>query len=203
MSISDADILLYEELIAQAIKPLTSAHQPGFGAPRSQKKLRVKLSDGELDQIATNYWFGRTDSRRKNIESVKQWIIWAFLHIEDCHGQGRTHEIEAAAGVHVLRALLFDSAELMRRNTKCKIDMRPPCWWDIQEHYHHVARKDIHRLAEDIHERLLDEAIEQLIASEAIRYQHGYWLLLTNASRGYIRLLKRHGKWRAADPIVA
>lgn len=201
MSITDADILAFEELIANASRAITSAHQPGFGTPKSQKKFRVRLSDIEFDRIATNYWFGRAEHRQKHIESVKQWVIWAFLHIEDCHGQGRTHEIAAAPGLQSLKTILFESAQRMRRNTRCKIDMRPPCWWDVQEHYHHVVRKDIHRLADDIHERLIDEAIEQLIADQAIRYQHDYWLLLTTATRGYIRLLKRHGKWRAADPV--
>lgn len=202
MSVS-SDLEDFEFALENAQRPITSAHQPGFGRPKSEKKVKTKLDSGQRKVVITNYWSGRPEARSDSVEGVMQWIIYAFLHFDQSRGEWRNHEIQTTRGANGLIDAMFDSASSMQQDKRWKVEMRPPCWWGVQENYHDLSENDIHMIALAVHERLIDEAIERLIAENYIVYLHDYWILFTGKSRRFIRKLdKKQGKWRAADPVA-
>lgn len=200
----NGDLADFEFALENVPKRITSAHQPGFGRTKSEKKSKIKLDSAHRKEIVTNYWSGRRQARHDAVQDVMQWIIYAFLHYDQSRGEWRNHEIETTRGVNGLIDAAFESTSAMQQDRRCKVEMRPPCWWDVQENYHNLSENDIHMIALAVHERLVHEAVERLIANNSVAYLHGYWILFTDKSRRYIRKLdKKQGKWRAADPIAA
>lgn len=161
------------------------------------KKQKQRLIGCEYDEVLTNYWRTRkydTPSREQFINAAMDWVIYALLFENADHGTGRNHEIKAASSVIALSLKLYDSAQRMVRDAKSKVEMRPVCWWDVQENYHNVERKDIHMLAEDLQAPLLVEAIERLKERGIIAWHSGVWTLSACYSRTYIYRLKQRGR---------
>ena len=154
----------------------------------------------DLEMISDLFWAGRNGDREQAIQDAMDWSIWAFLHYKHAQcGAGRNHEIAGYGDFDELRSALIDSADRMQRNPKRTIEMRPPCWWNVQKHHHELERNEIHRIAERVHYSLLLEAINRLVAQGDVRYEHGYWLLSATTSEKYIRQMKHTPKRRAAQ----
>lgn len=154
----------------------------------------------DLEMIADLFWAGRNSDRETAVRETMDWSIWAFLHYTHAQcGAGKNHEIAGFGDFEELRSALIDSADRMQRNPKRSIEMRPPCWWDVQKHQHDLERNEIHRIAERVHHSLLLEAINRLVARGDIRFEHGFWLLSATTSEKYIRQMKHAPKRRAAQ----
>ena len=164
--------------------------------PKPLKKSKRRLSLDEYEEIFVNYWYRRPETahdRELFVQAAMHWVVYAFLHENADHGKGRNHEIVEAPDTTSLINRLFDSSDNMQNDLHCKVEMRPVCWWDVQEHYHNVVRKDIERLAEELHVPLLLEAIERLKASGFLYWHSGVWNLSAEKSHRYILELKRRG----------
>lgn len=172
------------------VEPLEHASKP-------TKKQKRRLVGHQYDEVLANYWSTRkydTPTREQFIKAAMDWTVYALLFENNDHGIGRNHEIKTASSFVALGVRLFESAEKMVRDSRCKVEMRPVVWWDVQENYHNVERKDIHMLAEDLHAPLLAEAIERLKERGILAWHSGVWTLSACYSRTYIQRLKQRGR---------
>lgn len=188
---------VFDQLIDQAPTPISSVHQSGYGVTRSNRKSKLRLFGSEYEEVLANYWHTRkqdTPTRDEFITAAMDWAIYALLFENNDRGAGRNHEIKTISSVFALSMRLYESAERMVRDARCKIEMRPVCWWDVQENFHNIERKDIHRLAEDLHAPLLAEAIERLKERGILVWHSGVWTLSACYSRKYIQRLKARGR---------
>lgn len=168
----------------------------GFEPLKPPKKAKRRLTGNAYEEVLANYWSDRpehTPDREQFVEATMAWAVYAFLFEDGDHGRGRNHEIRDSSNTAALVERLFASADQMRRTSQ-KVTMRSVCWWDVQERYHDVARKDIHMLAEDLHEPLLFEAIERLKEAGLLSWHSGVWNLSPSMSRKYILRLKQRGR---------
>ena len=172
------------------------AESPG-NACKSTKKQKRRLVGYQYDEVLANYWNTRkydTPTREQFIKAAMNWAVYALLFENNDHGIGRNHEIKSASSVISLGIRLFESSEKMIRDSRCKVEMRPVVWWDVQANYHNIERKDIHMLAEDLHAPLLAEAIERLKERGILSWHSGVWTLSACYSRTYIQRLKQRGR---------
>lgn len=155
----------------------------------------------DINAIADHYWAHRNTDREEHITIATQWVVLAFLHYEHAFcGQARTIEIRTSPRIECLSSALISSAEAMRKDRRCKISMKPPCWRDVQEHYHDLARNDIHRIAEAVHIELLREVITRMTAVDTLYYEHGFWRLKSSVADWYIRRLKhKKMQWQFSE----
>lgn len=161
------------------------------------KKQKLRLAGLAYDEALANYWRNRkndTPTRDDFIVAAMDWAIYALLFANSDHGSGRNHEVKVSSNIIALSLRLFESADRMIRNSRCKVEMRPVCWWDVQENFHDIERKDIHRLAEDLQVPLLVEAIERLKERGILTWHSGVWTLSACYSRTYIHRLKQRGR---------
>ncbi len=168
--------------------------------------FNVTLSEGDvtsvdIDAVADHYWADRTADREEHIAIATQWVVLAFLHYEHAFcGQARTIEIRTSPQIQCLRSALISSAEAMRKDRRCKISMKPPCWRDVQEHHHDMARNDIHRIAEAVHIELLREVIARMTAAGTLYYEHEFWRIKSSVADWYIRRLKhKKMQWQFSE----
>ena len=160
------------------------------------KKQKRRLSGDEYEEVLANYWYRRPETahdRELFVQAAMHWVVYAFLHDNSDHGKGCNHEIVEAPDTTSLIDRLFLSGDNMQVDIRCKVEMRPVCWWDVQEHYHNLREQDINKLAEDLQIPLLFEAIERLKASGFLYWHSGVWNLSATKSRTHIVQLKRRG----------
>lgn len=165
--------------------------------PKPRKRRMRRLTDDEYDEVLTNYWYRRPETahdRNLFVAAAQDWIVYAFLFENADHGKGRNHEITAPSDTQSLMTLLDGSCLHMQRDITCRVEMRSVCWWDVQEHYHNLRRRDINTLAEDLMEPLIHDAINLMRRSGFIRWHSGVWTLSPSMSREHILRLKRQGR---------
>lgn len=181
-------------------EPLVPLFDPEAKKPRTRKR---RLTADEYEDVIASYWENRREDahdREQFVEATQDWVIYAFLHENADHGQGRNHELAAETdGSFELMERLDDSCIRMIRDFS-RIEMRSICWWDVQEHYHNLRRRDINRLADDLMEPLIHEAIESLRASGFLTWHSGYWNLSKTMSDPFIRQLKHAKRIFLAPP---
>lgn len=165
--------------------------------PKPSKKRKRRLTSDEYHEILTNYWDNRPETAHDYelfVEAAIDWVIFAFLYENSDHGKGRNHEIEAGSTIHELVDHLDDSCLRMMRDITCRVEMRSVCWWDVQEHYHNLRRRDINRLADELLDPLIFEAIKRLKTSGFLAWHSGFWTLSARMSAPYIQQLKARGR---------